>query len=68
MHETLGPQTLDGINGDNNANPDDPFLSCSSSGCDYQYRTGGKPSGTYVIGIRMPDSRVFEVGLTVRPK
>jgi hypothetical protein len=67
VHETLGPQTLDGINGDNNANPDDPFLSCTDTGCDYQYRTEGKPSGTYVIAIRMPDSRVFEAGFTVRP-
>ncbi len=67
VHESLGPQSLLGINGQNNANPDDPRLSCSSSGCDYQFRTEGLPVGTYVISIQMPDLRVFDAGFTIDP-
>jgi len=67
VHETLGPQSLIGINGDNNANPDDPGFSCGSTTCDYQFRTEDLPVGTYVIGIKLPDSRIFEAGFTIRP-
>lgn len=66
-HTTLGPQSLLGINGDNNANPDNPAFSCSSSSCDFQFRTEQLPSGTYIIGVRMPDTRVFRAGFTIRP-
>jgi hypothetical protein len=61
------PQTLEGINGDNNANPDDPLFNCTDAGCNYKYRTAAKPSGTFVVAIQMPDGRVFEVGFTVSP-
>jgi hypothetical protein len=66
-HATLGPQPLTGINGDNMANPDDPSFSCTETGCDYQFRTEQLPAGTYVIGVKMPDSRVFRAGFTVNP-
>jgi len=67
VHDTLGPQSLLGINGDNNANPDDPFFSCGSSSCDYQFRTEQLEPGDYVISIQMPDTRVFQAGFTLRP-
>jgi hypothetical protein len=67
VHSTLGPQPLTGINGQNNANPDDPGFSCTDTGCDYQFRTEVLPVGTYVIGIKMPDSRVFKAGFTISP-
>jgi hypothetical protein len=66
-HTTLGPQSLLGINGDNNANPDNPMFSCSSTSCDFQFRTEELPVGTYIIGIQMPDTRVFKAGFTIRP-
>jgi hypothetical protein len=67
VHDTLGPQSLEGINGDNNANPDDPSFSCGSSSCDYQFRTEHLEVGDYVISIQMPDTRVFQAGFTLRP-
>jgi len=67
VHSTLGPQPLTGINGDNNANPDDPLFSCSSTGCDYQFRTAELPLGTYVITVKMPDGRRFQAGFTISP-
>ena len=66
-HETLGPQSLLGINGDNSANPDDPRLSCSGTGCDYQFRTETLPLGRFIISVQMPDTRVFQAGFTVNP-
>ena len=66
-HTVLGPQSLLGINGDNNANPDNPLFSCSSTSCDFQFRTEQLPAGTYVIGIQMPDTRVFRAGFTISP-
>jgi hypothetical protein len=66
-HTVLGPQSLLGINGDNNANPDNPMFSCSSTSCDFQFRTEELPVGTYIIGIQMPDTRVFKAGFTIRP-
>ena len=66
-HETLGPQSLIGINGDNNANPDDPGFSCSDTACDYQFRTDNLPVGRYIIRVQMPDTRVFQAGLTISP-
>ena len=66
-HDTLGPQSLEGINGDNNANPDDPSFSCGSSSCDYQFRTEHLEVGDYVMSIQMPDTRVFQAGFTLRP-
>jgi hypothetical protein len=66
-HTTLGPQSLLGINGDNNANPDNPAFSCSISSCDFQFRTEPLPVGTYVIGVQMPDTRVFRAGFTISP-
>jgi hypothetical protein len=68
-HTTLGPQSLLGINGDNNANPDNPLFSCASTGttCDFQFRTEQLPSGTYIIGVQMPDTRVFKAGFTIGP-
>lgn len=67
VHETLGPQSLQGINGHSNANPDDPRFSCNDTLCDYQFRTEQLPLGTYVVSIRMPDSRVFDAGFTISP-
>lgn len=67
VHGTLGPQSLDGINGDNNANPDDPFFHCGTNGCEYQFRTEQLVAGDYVISIRMPDTRVFQAGFTLKP-
>jgi len=67
VHETLGPQSLLGINGDNNANPDNPLFSCTSTGCDYQFRTANLPLGRYIISVRMPDSRIFQAGFTISP-
>ena len=64
-HLVLGPQSLLGINGDNNANPDNPLFSCSASSCDFQFRTEQLPSGTYIIGVQMPDTRVFRAGFTI---
>jgi len=66
-HETLGPWPLIGINGDNNANPDDPMFHCGNSGCEYQFRTNPLAPGRYVIGVKMPDSRVFQAGFTINP-
>ena len=66
-HTVLGPQSLLGINGDNNANPDNPMFSCSSTSCDFQFRTEQLPVGTYIIGIQMPDTRVFRAGFTISP-
>jgi hypothetical protein len=63
----LGPMSLLGINGDNNANPDNPAFSCSSSACDFEFRTAQLPVGTYIIGVQMPDTRIFRAGLTVSP-
>jgi hypothetical protein len=63
---TLGPQSLAGINDGSNANPDDPFFSCGSTGCEFQLRTEQLPPGTYTLGIRMPDSRVFEGAFVLR--
>ena len=67
VHETLGPQSLIGINGDNNANPDDPRFSCGSTACDYQFRTANLPLGRYIISVQMPDTRVFQAGFTINP-
>jgi hypothetical protein len=67
VHTVLGPQSLLGINGDNNANPDSPIFSCSLSSCDFQFRTDQLPVGTYIIGIQMPDTRVFRAGFTISP-
>jgi len=67
VHETLGPQPLVNINGDNGANPNDPLFGCGSSRCEYQLRTRDLPIGVYVISVRMPDSRVFQAGFTIRP-
>ena len=67
VHTTLGPQSLLGINGDNNANPDNPLFSCSSTSCDFQFRTEQLPTGTYIIGVQMPDTRVFRAGFTISP-
>jgi hypothetical protein len=66
-HTVLGPQSLLGINGDNNANPDNPAFSCASASCDFQFRTEQLPVGTYIIGVQMPDTRVFRAGFTVSP-
>lgn len=66
-HTTLGSQSLLGINGDNNANPDNPAFSCSSSTCDFQFRTEHLPVGTYIIGVQLPDTRVFRAGFTISP-
>jgi hypothetical protein len=66
-HAILGPQPLTGINGDNMANPDDPSFSCTETGCDYQFRTEQLPPGTYVVGVKMPDSRIFRAGFTIKP-
>jgi len=67
VHATLGPQPLVNINADNNANPSNPFFACGTSRCEYQLRTKDMPLGVYVIGIKMPDSRVFQAGFTVTP-
>jgi hypothetical protein len=67
MHETLGPQQLEIINADDNANPANPFFVCGSSRCEFELRTDGIPPGVYVIGLLMPDSRVFQAGFTLSP-
>jgi hypothetical protein len=67
VHETLGPQSLDGINGSNSANPSDPFFNCGGNRCEYELRTKQLPIGTYVISFAMPDTRVFEAGFTLVP-
>ena len=67
VHETLGPQPLANINAANGANPNDPAFECASSHCEFQMRTRDLPVGTYVISVRMPDTRVFEAGFTLRP-
>jgi hypothetical protein len=66
-HDTLGPLSLTGINGDNGANPDDPEFSCSTNNCDYQFRTEDLPAGPIIISVEMPDGRVYAAGLTLRP-
>ncbi len=66
-HTVLGPLPLVGINGKNNANPNDPQFSCSDVLCDYQFRTEDLPNGTFIVSIKMPDSRVFQAGFTVKP-
>jgi len=66
-HETLGPQPLESINGDNGANPGDPFFNCGGNRCEYELRTRELPVGAYVISVLMPDSRVFQAGFTLRP-
>ncbi len=67
VHQTLGPQPLTNVNGANNANPNDPAFACTSTQCDFQLRTKDLPLGVYVISVRMPDSRVFRAGFTLRP-
>ncbi len=66
-HETLGPLSTDGINGDNNANPNDPMFSCTDFVCEYQFRTDPLPIGKIIISVQMPDSRVFAAGVTILP-
>lgn len=66
-HETLGPQSLVGINGDNSANPNDPRFTCGTSRCEYQFRTNPLPIGNLVISVRMPDSRIFQAGFKISP-
>jgi hypothetical protein len=65
-HGTLGEVSLQNINGADGANPDDPFFSCGSSRCEYQLRTRDLVPGDYVISVKMPDSRVFQAGFTIR--
>jgi hypothetical protein len=67
VHETLGPQSLETINADNNANPANPFFVCGASRCEFELRTDGIPPGVYVISLLMPDSRVFQAGFTISP-
>jgi len=67
IHETLGPQPLEGINGSNGANPSDPFFNCGGNRCEYELRTKQLPVGTYAISIAMPDTRVFQAGFTLVP-
>jgi hypothetical protein len=67
VHATLGPQPLTSINAANGANPNDPAFECNSDLCEFQMRTRDLPVGVYVISVRMPDSRVFEAGFTLRP-
>jgi len=72
IHETLGPQPLENINGHDQANPNDPLFRCDAGGvptaaCQYQLRTEQLPIGTYVLGIRMPDARVFQAGFIIKP-
>ena len=67
VHATLGPQSLANINGANGANPNDPAFQCSTNGCEFQLRTRDLPIGVYVISVRMPDTRVFQAGFTLRP-
>jgi len=65
VHETQGAQPIESINANNNANPDDPFFDCGETRCEFGLRTVDLPLGTYVIGVRMADSRVFEAGFTL---
>ena len=67
VHDTLGPQALEGINGSNGANPGDPFFNCGGNRCEYELRTKQLPTGTYVISFAMPDTRVFQAGFTLVP-
>lgn len=67
VHETLGPQPLEGINGSNSANPSDPSFNCGGNRCEYELRTKQLPIGTYAISIAMPDTRVFQAGFTLVP-
>jgi len=64
--QTLGPLPLTGINDGSNANPDDPLFTCGSTGCEYQFRTEQLQPGTYILSLRMPDSRVFQAGFRLR--
>ena len=38
-----------------------------SNGCDFQFRTEQLLPGDYILGIEMPDTRVYEAGFTLRP-
>ncbi len=35
--------------------------------CEFKLRAKDLPVGAYVVSVRMPDSRVFQAGLTIRP-
>lgn len=65
-HETAGELPLENIK-DSNSNPDDPLFDCGNNRCEFGLRTLGFPVGSIIIGIRMPDSRVYHVGLTTVP-
>ncbi|HXV74743.1 MAG TPA: hypothetical protein VD788_00360 [Candidatus Polarisedimenticolaceae bacterium] len=67
VHDSLGPQPLAAINADNGANPDNPFFVCGTNRCEFQLRTTDLPVGDLVIEVKLPDSRVFHAGFTLRP-
>ena len=66
-HETLGSMPLININADNNSNPNDPQFVCGSNRCEFGLRTESLAPGDWTISVEMPDTRVFEAGITVVP-
>jgi len=63
-HETLGPLPLTSINA-SNSNPADPFFGCNPRNQRQEFNLNlvGIPKGRIVIGIEMPDSREYYVGI-----
>lgn len=67
VNTVTGPIQLVDINAGNNANPNDPFFDCGSQRCEFNLFTDNLVPGDYVIRVAMPDTRVYEAGITIRP-
>jgi hypothetical protein len=63
-HETLGSLPLTRINA-SNSNPNDPFFGCNprNQRQEFNFNVAGVPKGKIIIGIEMPDSRRYYVGI-----
>ena len=65
VHDTLGPLPLALINVDFGPFPISPFFHCGELQCEFNMNSRNLPAGTYVVGVEMADSRVFEAGFTL---
>ena len=65
VHETLGPLPLELINVGVGPFPLIPYFHCGELQCHFNMNSSNLPVGTYVIGVGMADTRVFEAGFTL---
>jgi hypothetical protein len=63
-HETLGSLPLTRINA-SNSNPNDPAFGCNprNQRQEFSFNVASVPKGNVIIGIEMPDSRRYYVGI-----